>query len=79
MWLPTRGPVLKRLIQPSDKVEQFSKRLYNAVCKQKLEEVYGMSGQQDGLNEKHFKARATVHTSNASKAQAQRNSCLNVS
>lgn len=40
----TGGPVSKKAVEGSDKVKSFNKRLYNAVYKKKLEEIYAMSG-----------------------------------
>jgi len=48
----TGGSVPKRLVQPTDKVKRFNQRLYNAVYKKKLEEVYGMSGDNTEINKR---------------------------
>lgn len=48
----TGGFVSKSLIQPTDKIKQFNQRLYNAVYKKKLEEVYGMHGEDEEINKR---------------------------
>ena len=48
----TGGFVSKSLIQPTDKIKQFNQRLYNAVYKKKLEEVYGMHGEDNEMNKR---------------------------
>lgn len=48
----TGSSVPKSLIDNSDKVKRFNKRLYNAVYKRKLEETYSMTGQHEGINKR---------------------------
>lgn len=48
----TGSPIPKSIIQPSDKVKRFNKRLYNAAYKKKLEKVFAMSGQNEEISKR---------------------------